>query len=52
MKPQQAVKGGTIINARAPTHENQQAVFTEIEPEKEIVIILSEREMTMQYRID
>lgn len=40
-------KGGTIINARgAGTHETSKLFSMDIEPEKEIVIILSEYEMT------
>ena len=40
-------KGGTIINARGSgIHETSRLFSMEIEPEKEIVIILSEREMT------
>ena len=40
-------KGGTIINARGSgIHETSKLFSMEIEPEKEIVIILSEREMT------
>ncbi len=39
--------GGTIINARGSgIHETQKLFSMEIEPEKEIVIILSEREKT------
>ncbi len=40
-------KGGTILNARGSgIHETSKLFSMEIEPEKEIVIILSEREMT------
>ncbi len=40
-------KGGTIINARGSgIHETTKVFSMEIEPEKEIVIILSEAEMT------
>lgn len=40
-------KGGTIINARGSgIHETSKVFSMEIEPEKEIVIILSEIEMT------
>lgn len=40
-------KGGTIINARGSgIHETKKLFSMEIEPEKEVVIILSETEMT------
>ena len=40
-------KGGTIINARGSgIHETMRVFAMEIEPEKEIVLILSERERT------
>lgn len=40
-------KGGTIINGRGSgTHETSKVFFMDIEPEKEIVIILSEIEHT------
>ena len=40
-------KGGTIINARGSgIHETSKLFSMEIEPEKEIVLILSEREST------
>jgi len=40
-------KGGTIINARGSgIHENGKILAMEIEPEKEIVMILSERDAT------
>ncbi|HPZ17826.1 MAG TPA: P-II family nitrogen regulator [Fervidobacterium sp.] len=40
-------KGGTIINARGSgIHESGKILSMEIEPEKEIVMILSERDMT------
>ena len=42
-------KGGTIINARGSgIHENQKLFSMEIEPEKEIVLILSETDLTEQ----
>lgn len=40
-------KGGTILNARGSgVHETEKLFSMEIEPEKEIVLILSEREQT------
>ncbi len=42
-------KGGTIINARgAGTHETSRVFAMDIEPEKEIVLILSEAESTQK----
>lgn len=42
-------KGGTIINARgAGTHETAKVFAMDIEPEKEIVLILSEVESTQK----
>ena len=39
-------KGGTIINARGSgVHETSRLLFMDIEPEKEIVLILSEKSM-------
>lgn len=44
---QAGAKGGTIINARgAGVHETSKLFSMEIEPEKEMVLILSEAEMT------
>ena len=40
-------KGGTIINARGSgIHETSKLFFMEIEPEKEIVLIISENQLT------
>ena len=42
-------KGGTIINARGSgTHETTKVFAMDIEPEKEIVLILSEVESTQK----
>ena len=35
-------KGGTVINARSGIHE-EQTLFMDIEPEKEIVLIISDK---------
>lgn len=46
-RPEAGSKGGTIINARGSgIHETSKIFSMAIEPEKEIVLILSEEEST------